>query len=77
VAAGVACDWLARRTGRRFPISAVRIRKYAASTQFSADRVATTGFTPRHSLHDALVATIRHEFVTDRGSSPHPSVAAT
>ena len=62
LAAGLACDLVARLTGRRFPVSAVRIRKYAASTRFAAARLAATGFDPRHDLREALVTTIRHEF---------------
>ena len=65
MAAGAACDWLAQLTGRQFPLSRIRVRKYAANTTFAAKRIASTGFTPRHSLHDALVATIRHEFTDD------------
>ena len=63
VAAGMVCDFAARLTGRRFPISAVRVRKYAASTQFAADRALRAGFKPSCDLRDALVDTIRHEFM--------------
>jgi len=62
VAAGMACDLAARLTGRQFPISAVRVRKYAANTQFAADRAFRAGFKPSCDLRDALVDTIRHEF---------------
>lgn len=72
MAAGAVCDWLAQLTGHHFPISRVRVRKYAASTRFAADRIATTGFKPRHSLNDALVATIRHEFTDDDGAQATP-----
>jgi GlcNAc-P-P-Und epimerase len=68
MAAGAVCEWLARLTGQRFPISRVRVKKYAANTRFAA-RIASTGFTPPHSLHDALVATNRHEFAAD-GEAP-------
>ena len=62
VAAGAVCDWLGRLTGRQLPVSRIRVKKYAANTRVAADRIASTGFKPRHSLHDALVAMIRHEF---------------
>jgi GlcNAc-P-P-Und epimerase len=65
MAAGAVGEWLAPLIGHQIPISRVRVRKYAANTRFAADRIASTGFTPRHSLHDALVATIRHEFTDD------------
>jgi GlcNAc-P-P-Und epimerase len=60
--AGLTCDLMARLSGRRLPISAARVRKYAANTQLANARCLATGFTPRHGLHDALVALIRHEF---------------
>jgi nucleoside-diphosphate-sugar epimerase len=62
VAAGMACDFAARLTGRQFPVSMVRVRKYAANTQFAADRALQTGFRPACDLRDALVDTIRYEF---------------
>ena len=70
IAAGAVCDCLGRLSGRQFPISRIRVKKYAANTRFAADRIASTGFKPPHSLHDALVATIRHEFLAgDRAQS--------
>jgi nucleoside-diphosphate-sugar epimerase len=60
--AGLVLDLAAHATGRRFSISAVRVRKYRATTQFSAARVAASGFVPRHPLRASLIATIRHEF---------------
>jgi GlcNAc-P-P-Und epimerase len=71
LAAGAACDWLSQLTGQQLPISRVRVKKYAANTRFAADRVASTGFKPRHPLQDALVATIRNEFANGEGSPEH------
>jgi GlcNAc-P-P-Und epimerase len=70
--AGLGFDLAARLTGRRFPISAVRVRKYAASTRFAADRVLASGFQPAHSLHDALIDTVRHEFAPHRRAAARP-----
>ena len=58
---GVACDLMASATGRRLPISAVRIKKFCSTSTFSAQRANATGFRPRFALHEALVRTIRHE----------------
>ena len=70
-------DLVARLTGRRFPLSAVRVRKYHANTQFSSSRILATGFVPRHDLRDALIATIRHEFgCSQDGIQPRASGAA-
>lgn len=59
---GLAADGVARLTRRRFPISAIRVRKFAATTQF-ATSIAATGFHPPIGLEEALRRTIRHEFV--------------
>jgi GlcNAc-P-P-Und epimerase len=63
MAAGMTCDLVAQLTRRQLSISSVRVKKYASSTQFAADRVLESGFRPRHSLREALVDTVRHEFV--------------
>lgn len=55
-------DGIARLTGRTFPISAIRVRKFCESTQFRADRVAQACFTPPYSLSQGLARTIRFEF---------------
>jgi len=55
-------DLLANASGRTFPISAIRVRKFCESTQFLADKVQRSGFIPPHTLIDALTRTIRAEF---------------
>lgn len=62
MAAGHAFDLLARVSGRRFPISAIRVRKFCESTQFRADRIASTGFVPPYTLAEGQARTIEHEF---------------
>jgi nucleoside-diphosphate-sugar epimerase len=69
VGVGAIYDLAARFTGRRFPVSAIRVRKYRANTQFANARVLATGFVPRHELRDALIATIRHEFGSPDGDT--------
>jgi nucleoside-diphosphate-sugar epimerase len=70
MAAGTICDYLGRLTGRQLPISRIRVKKYAANTRFAANRLANAGFKPPHALHDALLATIRHEFpASDRAKA--------
>jgi nucleoside-diphosphate-sugar epimerase len=61
VAASV-LDAVARATGRTFPISAVRIRKFCESTQFRAERALQSGFSPPFSLSEGLDRTIQSEF---------------
>ena len=61
-ALGSALDVAARFTRRSFALSAVRVRKFCASTQFSAERAFAFGFRPRVSLTDALARVIRADF---------------
>lgn len=62
MAGGYLFDATARLSGRRFPISAVRVRKFCESTQFRADRVTQIGFSPLFSLREGLARTVQFEF---------------
>lgn len=62
-------DLVARASGRTFPISAIRVRKFCESTQVRADRLQQTGFTPPYSLRDGLTRAIQSEFQQSRESS--------
>jgi hypothetical protein len=64
--AGLMFDLAARLSGHRFPISAVRVRKYRAVTRFDATCLAASGFAPRYGLRESLIATIQHEFGAPR-----------
>lgn len=57
-----ALDVAASITGRKFPISAVRVRKFCETTQFKADRIRRCGFTPPFSLSEGLRRTVAFEF---------------
>lgn len=62
LAGGYALDTIARLTGRSFPISAIRVRKFCESTQFLANRVDRSGFVRPYSLREGLERTIHFEF---------------
>jgi len=62
LAAGHLMDAAARLSGRRFPISAVRVSKFCASTQFAAELAGQSGFSPPYSLREGLERTIQFEF---------------
>lgn len=66
MAGGRVLDVLAHATGRTFPISAIRVRKFCESTQFKADRVHSIGFSPAYSLQEGLSRTIQMEFRTNK-----------
>ncbi|MBW1692140.1 MAG: hypothetical protein JRJ70_15615 [Deltaproteobacteria bacterium] len=49
-------------TGRQFPISSIRIKKFCAGTQIAAENLHETGFIPRYSLEQALGKMIAVDF---------------
>ena len=65
---GLACDVVAAVTGRKLPISTVRVRKFCSTTTFSAQRAGSTGFRAPVPLREALLRTVRHE-VRERGEA--------
>jgi nucleoside-diphosphate-sugar epimerase len=62
MAGGHCFDLAARLSGRTFPISAIRVRKFCESTQFRAERAVHSGFIPPFSLAEGLARTIQFEF---------------
>jgi nucleoside-diphosphate-sugar epimerase len=62
LAGGYAFDALAKITGKTFPISSIRIKKFCADTQINADKVNETGFSPPFSLDEGLKRMIQMEF---------------
>ena len=61
--AGYAFDGLARITGRKFPISSVRIQKFCADTTCEADQYKETGFEPQYTLEEGVERMIESDFV--------------
>ena len=61
-------DILAGITGKTFPVSRIRIRKFCAQTVFSSKKMQESGFEPPYQLDKALVATVKHEFMPQSGS---------
>jgi nucleoside-diphosphate-sugar epimerase len=70
LAGGQIFDLVARFTGRTFPMSAIRVRKFCENTQFLSARAAQSGFVPPFTLHQGLARTIRFEFPS---KTPLPS----
>jgi nucleoside-diphosphate-sugar epimerase len=62
LAAGHLFDLAAKLSGRTFPVSAIRIRKFAADTTVNTDRLLASGYRPRFTLSEALERTIAAEF---------------
>lgn len=59
---GCCFDVLGFITRHRFAISAQRVRKFCAVTQFPADRAQATGFAPPFTIDEGLRRTLHFEF---------------
>ncbi|SFE26506.1 Nucleoside-diphosphate-sugar epimerase [Chitinophaga sp. CF118] len=55
---GIAFDILAKLSGRKFPVSSVRIKKFCSTTQFSASKIINIGFKAPYTLREGLERTI-------------------
>jgi len=60
---GYCFDVLAKITGKKLPISSVRVRKFCATTQFDAAKIQNIGFSAPYTLSEGLDKTIKFEFV--------------
>jgi GlcNAc-P-P-Und epimerase len=63
MAGGYGFDFLKFCTGRKFALSAIRVKKFCATTQFDATRAHSCGFVPPYTLLDGLDKTLRFEFL--------------
>jgi nucleoside-diphosphate-sugar epimerase len=62
---GYAFDILARITGKTYPISSIRIKKFVSDTKVAADRLRETGFVAPYSLAEGLERMIASEFLQE------------
>jgi nucleoside-diphosphate-sugar epimerase len=60
--AGGIFDLLAKLTGRKLPISSIRVKKFCASTQVDASKVDKSGFVRPFTLTVGLQRTLAYEF---------------
>lgn len=60
---GLGFDLIAKLSGKGFPISSVRVKKFCANTQFNARAAHSSGFTAPFSLEEGLKRTISFEFI--------------
>ncbi len=62
IVGGLCLDAVSSITGKKLPISAVRVKKFCATTTISVDSVRATGFTPPFSLAQGMEMFLAHEF---------------
>ncbi len=60
--AGYTFDALSKVTGHKFPISAVRVRKFCADTTCNANKARHGTFVPPYTLDEGLSRMIAHDF---------------
>lgn len=63
---GYGFDLLAWISRKKLTISSVRVKKFCATTQFDASKVALTGFQAPYTLGEGLAKTLEFEFVHPR-----------
>ena len=61
---GSCFDLVAKITGKKFPISAIRVKKFCANSVYES-AIESTGFIPPVPLMDAIEKTVRFEFIED------------
>jgi nucleoside-diphosphate-sugar epimerase len=61
---GFSFDLVAKITGRKFSISAIRVKKFCANSVYDSS-IKSTGFIPPTPLMDAIEKTVRFEFIDD------------
>lgn len=61
---GSCFDFVAKITGKKFPISAIRVKKFCSNSVYES-AVDSTGFTPPVPLIEAIEKTVRFEFIEE------------
>ena len=61
---GSCFDLVAKITGKKFPISAIRVKKFCANSVYES-AIESTGFIPPVPLMKAIEKTVRFEFIED------------
>ncbi|MDR1090814.1 MAG: NAD-dependent epimerase/dehydratase family protein [Prevotella sp.] len=57
-------DALAKITGKKFPVSSIRVRKFCSNSQLNADKLHATDFKAPFILEEGLSRTLQYEFVS-------------
>ena len=65
---GYTADLVAKLSGKNFPVSSIRVKKFASSTEFSSAKASLDNFQAPFSLSDGVRRTLQSEFI-----SPDPS----
>ena len=61
---GYVCDGLAKLTGKNFPVSSIRVKKFSSSTEFKSAKSELDAFEPPFTLYDGILRTLKSEFIS-------------
>lgn len=61
---GSCFDFVAKITGKKFPVSAIRVKKFCSNSVYES-AIKSTGFVPPVPLMEAIEKTVRFEFIED------------
>ena len=65
---GYTADLVSNITGKNLPVSSIRVKKFASSTEFKSAKTDLDNFVAPYSLIDGLQRTVYSEFI-----SPDPN----
>lgn len=60
---GYAADSLTALTGKKLPLSSIRVKKFCSSTAFASAKADLDGFSPPFSLQEGIDRTLQSEFI--------------
>ena len=60
---GYVADGVTKVSGKNLPVSSIRVKKFASSTEFSSSKGELEGFDPPYRLEDGIGRTLQSEFV--------------
>ncbi len=61
---GYTADLVAKLSGKNLPLSSIRVKKFAASTEFKSTKASLENFYAPFSLSDGLQRTLQSEFIS-------------
>jgi len=60
---GYAADFVAKLSGKNLPVSSIRVKKFASSTEFRSAKASLDNFKPPFLLSDGVERTLQSEFI--------------
>lgn len=61
---GYTADLVAKLSGKNLPVSSIRVKKFASSTEFMSAKASLDNFQPPFSLSDGVQRTLQSEFIS-------------